>query len=365
MAFNIKDFFSGLAVKIKSTTDGSNGEVTHHHVDSSALPAGASTAAKQDTGNASLASIDGKLTGPISVAVTSGGGGDASAANQTAGNVLLGAVTETAPTTDTASSGLNGRLQRVAQRLTALIAAIGTPLQAGGAVSVSNLPATQAISASALPLPTGAATSAKQDTLAGLVGEVQASPTANTLLDRLKAIATALAGTLLVTASGRTVIAGGQFTRPADTTAYAVGDLVANNTTAASVAAIQLTAARINAGTGRISRARLKKSNTSLTNAQFRVHLYRDDPAASTGITNGDNGAWLTKEATYIGAFDVTMDRAFSDGAKGIGVPVAGAFISFDATAGSQLLYALIEARAAYTPASAEVFTLALEIDQD
>lgn len=34
-----------------------------------------------------------------------------------------GALTETAPATDTASSGLNGRLQRVAQRITSLIAA--------------------------------------------------------------------------------------------------------------------------------------------------------------------------------------------------------------------------------------------------
>lgn len=34
---------------------------------------------------------------------------------------LTGGVTETAPTTDTASSGLNGRLQRIAQRLTSLI----------------------------------------------------------------------------------------------------------------------------------------------------------------------------------------------------------------------------------------------------
>lgn len=39
---------------------------------------------------------------------------------------LLGAVTETAPATDTASSGLNGRLQRVAQRLSTLITNIGT-----------------------------------------------------------------------------------------------------------------------------------------------------------------------------------------------------------------------------------------------
>lgn len=39
---------------------------------------------------------------------------------------LLGAVTETAPATDTASSGLNGRLQRIAQRLTSLVTGIGT-----------------------------------------------------------------------------------------------------------------------------------------------------------------------------------------------------------------------------------------------
>lgn|SRR3990167_183024 len=39
-------------------------------------------------------------------------------ATTTAANTLLGAVTETAPATDTASSGLNGRLQRIAQRQT-------------------------------------------------------------------------------------------------------------------------------------------------------------------------------------------------------------------------------------------------------
>lgn len=41
---------------------------------------------------------------------------------ETANGVLIGAVNETAPATDTASSGLNGRLQRIAQRLTSLIA---------------------------------------------------------------------------------------------------------------------------------------------------------------------------------------------------------------------------------------------------
>lgn len=67
------------------------------------------TKEKQDTGNASLSSIDTKLTS------------QATASNQTAERTLLGAVTETAPATDIASSGLNGRLQRIAQNISTYI----------------------------------------------------------------------------------------------------------------------------------------------------------------------------------------------------------------------------------------------------
>jgi hypothetical protein len=59
----------------------------------------------------------------------------ATAAKQEDLKTLAGAVTETAPATDTASSGLNGRLQRIAQRITALIAlvpaALGSQTNAG------------------------------------------------------------------------------------------------------------------------------------------------------------------------------------------------------------------------------------------
>jgi hypothetical protein len=66
-----------------------------------------------------------------------------------------------------------------------------------------------------LPLPSGAATSAKQDTgntsIASVdtkTGEVQASPTANTVLDRLKTIATNVAAlaTTIVLGAGSAVI---------------------------------------------------------------------------------------------------------------------------------------------------------------
>lgn len=62
--------------------------------------------------------------------------GFATAANQVTEQGLTGSLTETAPGTDTASSGLNGRLQRIAQRLTSLIALLPAALGAGGGLKV-------------------------------------------------------------------------------------------------------------------------------------------------------------------------------------------------------------------------------------
>lgn len=152
------------------------------------------------------------------------------------------------------------------------------------------------------------------------------------------------------------------FTRPADTTAYASGDLVANSTTAGSVVPMSFAAAaRVAAGSFAIRRVRLRKSGTSLTNASFRVHFYSASPTPA----NGDNGAWSTDGvANYLGAFDVTMDRAFTDGAHGAGLPIQGSEVAV-ALASGQTVYALIEARSAYTPASGETFATTPEIWQN
>lgn len=53
----------------------------------------------------------------------------------------VGTITETAPATDTASSGLNGRLQRIAQRLTSLIALL--PASLGSKADAASLAVTQ------------------------------------------------------------------------------------------------------------------------------------------------------------------------------------------------------------------------------
>lgn len=151
------------------------------------------------------------------------------------------------------------------------------------------------------------------------------------------------------------------FTRPADTTAYASGDLVANSTTAASVVASHFAAAGGPGGTGVIRRVTLYKSSAVVTAASFRVHFFLADPAT---VTNGDNGAFsVSGVADYLGAADVTIAQAFTDGAWGAGTPNAGSEITFDIVdAAGVSIYWLLEARAAYTPASAEVFTLRPEI---
>jgi hypothetical protein len=75
-----------------------------------------------------------------------GGGGDASAANQVIANTRVGDITETVPANDTASSGLNGRLQRIAQRLTSLIALLPASLGIKTAAnSLSVAPASDAL----------------------------------------------------------------------------------------------------------------------------------------------------------------------------------------------------------------------------
>lgn len=66
------------------------------------LPAGAATGAKQDTGNASLASIDSKLTSPIAVTLSGG----ATAANQTALNTAIGSISDPIVTDATQAASL-------------------------------------------------------------------------------------------------------------------------------------------------------------------------------------------------------------------------------------------------------------------
>jgi hypothetical protein len=158
------------------------------------------------------------------------------------------------------------------------------------------------------------------------------------------------------------------FNRPADTTPYASGDLVADTTTAVSVTPMQFTIARAAAGAASAIKARLRKTGTSITNAAFRLHLWSTAPT----VASGDNGVLsATASASYLGSIDFPTpatnglgNNMFSDGACFNGTPLVGQAITAALSSG-QVVYGLLEARGAYTPASGETFAVALEVLQD
>lgn len=146
-------------------------------------------------------------------------------------------------------------------------------------------------------------------------------------------------------------------TRPADTTAYASGDLIANSVTAGSVTPMIF---NIGYGTGfKLSRVKVKFNSATVTNAKFKLHLYSSSPTP----TNGDNSAWLTTESGYQGSVDVDASAlTFSDSTSAYGVYINTALRETPILdmGINGILYGLLTATAAYTPTSAEVFTVSL-----
>jgi hypothetical protein len=158
------------------------------------------------------------------------------------------------------------------------------------------------------------------------------------------------------------------FTRPADTTTYASGDLVANSTSATAVVPMSFTGPLSAGGAFIVRKARITKTSTTTSNATFRLHLYSSSPALVTGgIANGDNAAWSTDTSGWFGTLSIdisTNGYAFVDGAGGAGIPVIGTEIANKLSSGTTI-YGLLEARGSYAPANGEVFTVSLEIVQN
>lgn len=69
--------------------------------------------------------VDGMANSTTGIAAGEGAAANALRTTIASDSAVVGAVNEAAPGTDTASSGLNGRLQRIAQRLTSAIALLG------------------------------------------------------------------------------------------------------------------------------------------------------------------------------------------------------------------------------------------------
>jgi len=156
-----------------------------------------------------------------------------------------------------------------------------------------------------------------------------------------------------------------RITRPADTTAYAAGDLLANSTTAGSVTPFTFTHDGV-VQPVQVSRFIMKSSQDTITNKNFQLYLFGTSPV----VTNGDNGAFAVTAAnggnTLGGVYGSSVAVATGGGCINYLYPMdaAGTFANgWIPQVFTLPFYGLIKVNAAYAPASAEVFEIAAECD--
>jgi hypothetical protein len=148
------------------------------------------------------------------------------------------------------------------------------------------------------------------------------------------------------------------FTRPNDTTAYADTDLVANSTAAGSVSPLTF---GVNANGFRIVGARINKSDeTDVALATFTLHLFESSPT----VANGDNGALSHNLSGYLGSIAFPIMTATTDEGK-TQVNLGSTALPGGIYGSSQVIYGLLEAKAAYVPAALEVFTVTLWVEKN
>lgn len=143
-----------------------------------------------------------------------------------------------------------------------------------------------------------------------------------------------------------------QFTRPANTTAYAIGDVVNANAATTPIALPVATPG------GEIVHVRMSKDAELLTNALFRVHFF--DASFTISADNAQLTQIFANGANYLGHVD--LPTMLNDGA-GSGI----AFTKDDDLRipfGTGTIYAVIVAMAAYVPASGEKFALSIGVRQ-
>jgi hypothetical protein len=251
----------------------------------------------------------------------------------------VGALTETAPGTDTASSGLNGRLQRIAQRLSTLIANLAFVFGAGTAAAAQRVtlasddPAVATLGATSGAKVITDANGTVQQYLRGLVSQWIASTL--TLASRAASTAVTL-------------------TRTADTNVYAANDVLGAAT--GSTAALTFANMGPSGADVTITSASLEIDASALIAGEtsYRLYLYNVTPPSAMG----DNDA-----------FDLASgDRAAFLGYVDLGTPVdlgSTLYVQTD-NINTQVrlsgtnIFAYLVTNGTYTPTSARVYKVTL-----
>lgn len=147
-------------------------------------------------------------------------------------------------------------------------------------------------------------------------------------------------------------------TRPDNTAAYAVGDVV--GTSPAAVGVLE-NVADANGGSGKILKLKVAKSGAGTTNAKFRLSVFNVSPDA---VADGDPFPFAFADfATLQFNVDFTLE-AYGTGSD-CAVAVTDGIKYFVCDAGSKNLFYALTATAAYAPDSREEFVVEAVIELD
>lgn len=149
-------------------------------------------------------------------------------------------------------------------------------------------------------------------------------------------------------------------TRPVEAPAvqYTANDAVTDSLTASTAIAFA-NALRAAGQTGFVIGGRMRKSTVSVTNAQFRLHLFTAAPAAIANDNAAYAEAWANR-LIYIGYIDFVSWRAGSDCAESPGI-LSRVVLGYKPTSGTSIS-GVMQVLAAYTPVSAEQFAISLDV---
>lgn len=140
-----------------------------------------------------------------------------------------------------------------------------------------------------------------------------------------------------------------EITRPANTTAYTIGDIVAGNGILVPIAfSVQ--------GAGEIIQVALETNLDTVTLGLFRVHFF-----TASFVTPADNAPFTAlhaNRAAYLGYTDLPTLVTDAAGSGAAQTKADALRIPFEGTA----LFAVIIALGAYVPASGQVISLSLGI---
>jgi len=153
-------------------------------------------------------------------------------------------------------------------------------------------------------------------------------------------------------------------TRPADTTAYAVNDVISNSTTAPTAIIFDMATAGVEAGgSGYLVKLRAL-TNLKTWTGRLRIHLYKT--VIVPGNDNSAFGLLWANRANRIAYIDVpafsTADATASDCAHSL---IADLRIPFKLSADDTRLWAIVQNLDAPTPASGQIFFFSLLADRN